>query len=140
MKLWWVFPFCASKQVLEAFFRQTLAREKGSKANDGGPISLSQERDGVYVYQSGQDTTIMLEGHLTKLPLQQVRLIAPTMKGFSLVMIHLNRVSKYTIYHYSLCLGYKFLAKWSGVHSSAGGILTLFSGSYGVANSGKVLM
>ena len=95
-------------------------------------------RDGVYMYQSGQDTTIMLEGHLTQLPLQQVRSIAPTMKGFGLVMIHLERVSKYTVYQYSL-LGYRILSKWSGVHSRAGGYINTFFGSYGVANSGKVL-
>ena len=82
------------KKVLEAFFKRALAWEKGSKEeNEEAAISLSDERDGVYFYQSGQEMGLLLEGHPTKLPLHQLRSIAPGLKGFDLVIIHLHNVS-----------------------------------------------
>ena len=98
--------------MLESFFRRALAWEKEGAGEENEPegqhaISLSEERDGVYFYESGQDKGVMLEGNPTKLPLQQLRSIVPGLKGFALVMIHLDNVSKCTSYHYALSLDSK---------------------------------
>lgn len=87
--------------MLEAFFKRTLASEKGGGEEQKGvvhAISLSEERDGVYFYQSGQELGVLLEGHRTKVPLQQIRSIVPGLRGFNLVMIYLAKVSKSTKY------------------------------------------
>ena len=52
--------------MLEAFFKRALAWEKrGGEEHKKGvhAISLSEERDGVYFYQSRQELEVMLEGH-----------------------------------------------------------------------------
>ena len=92
---------------MKAFFRRALAWEKSSEEGieEGAGISLSEERDGVYLFQRGQESGIMLEGCPTKLPFQQIRSIAPGDKGFDLVIIDLDKVSKYTGYRYFLSLG-----------------------------------
>lgn len=41
---------------------------------------------------------VLLEGHRTKVPLQQIRSIVPGLRGFNLVMIYLAKVSKSTKY------------------------------------------
>jgi len=51
-------------------------------------ISLSEERDGMYFYQSGQELEVMLEGHRTKVPLHQIRSMVPGLRGFNLAMIY----------------------------------------------------
>ena len=94
--------------MLEAFFRRGLAWEKeGGEENEDvmHPISLSEERDGMYFYQSGQEIGVMLNGHSKNLPLQQIRSIVPGMKGFDLVMIYLDKVNKNTSYRYPLRFG-----------------------------------
>jgi len=48
---------------------------------------------------------VLLEGHPTKLPLHQLRSITPGLKGFDLVILHLQNVSKHTVRRYSLTLG-----------------------------------
>ena len=61
--------------MLEALFRRALAWEKegGDDSDDGmHTISLSEERDGTYFYQSGQEVGVMLHGHTKNLPLQQI--------------------------------------------------------------------
>ena len=98
-------PSLLLKKVLEAFFKRALAWEKGSKEeNEEAAISLSDERDGVYIYQSGHEMGVLLEGHPTKLPLHQLRSIVPGLKGFDLVMIHLHNVSTHKVHRYSLTL------------------------------------
>ena len=86
-----------SKQLLEAFFKRALAWENGDKeGQDEGGFSLSQEKDGIYLFQSDQEIGIMLEGHATKLPFGQIRSIAPGIKGFDLILIKLDKVRKFT--------------------------------------------
>ncbi len=55
---------------------------------------LSQEKDGIYLYENGPERGVMLEGNASKLPMQQIRTIAPSFKGFNLVLLNLNKVSK----------------------------------------------
>ena len=87
--------------MLEAFFKRALAWKKGGgeEQKEGvHAISLSEERDGRYFYQSGQELGVLLEGHRTKVPLQQISSIVPGPRGFNLVMIYLAKVSKSTKY------------------------------------------
>ena len=99
--------------MLEAFFKRAVAWEKGGgEEHEEGvhAISLSEERDGVYFYQSGQELGVLLEGHRTKIPLQQMRSIVPGLRGFNLVMIYLDKVSKST--KYSIVVSSTRLTGW----------------------------
>lgn len=79
---------------MEAFFKRALTWEKGEEdGHDRGVVLLSQEKDGVYLYEKGQEKGALLEGNPTKLPMQQIRKIAPGFKGFNLAMTYLNKVS-----------------------------------------------
>lgn len=81
--------------MLEAFFRRALAWEKrGGEEQEEGlyAISLSEERDGVYFYKSGHKIGVMLEGNPANFPSQKIRSIVPGLKGFVLVIIHLDKV------------------------------------------------
>ena len=81
--------------MLEAFFRRALAWEKrGGEEQEEGlyTISLSEERDGVYFYKSGQEIAVMLEDNPANFPSQKIRSIVPGLKGFALVIIHLDKV------------------------------------------------
>ena len=83
--------------MLEAFFRRALAWEKrdGEEQEEGVyAISLSGERDGVYLFKSGHEIGVMLEGSPANFPSQKLRSIVPGLKGFALVIIHLDKVSK----------------------------------------------
>lgn len=92
-----LFFVSTSKQVLEAFFRRALAWEKraGGEEQEEGlyAISLSEEREGVYFYKNGREIGVMLEGNPGNFPSQKIRSIIPGLKGFALVVIHLDKVS-----------------------------------------------
>lgn len=86
--------------MLEAFFKRALAWEKrgGEEHKEVHALSLSEERDGMYFYQSRQELEVMLEGHRTKVPLHQIRSMVPGLRGFNLAMIYLGKMCKSTKY------------------------------------------
>ena len=82
--------------MLESFFKRALAWEKEEMVKG---VDVTQEKNGIFLFHGRTEGTtevgILMAGEQSRLPFEQIKEIAPSFKGFDLVILNLKKVTVY---------------------------------------------